>query len=300
MKRIGIIGLGVISKNYLRALQSSPYFQLVAVADVNAQAKCRELYRDYSFYTDYLQMIENERLDFVLIATPPATHYAIAKACMERNVNIVMEKPAVLNLDRYDELLAIAKEKNLEFEVMYHFQNGSETLAFLQEYDISKINEIRVHIQDHYSQDGVTIVEDRRILQGVWLDSGVNALSQIKLFLPFKNVTFVDSEKVLCPETRLPIYVNVRLIIDTVPVEICIDWRKDVNSKITYLTYDGQAMILHNSNQSILYQAKETSYATMPRLEAHYYNYFQKFQGVSDEQSSRRIHEILLDVNTRI
>lgn len=300
MKKIGIIGLGVISKNYLPALQASPHLQLVAVSDISEQAKCRQAYKDYPFYTDYLQMIERERLDFVLIATPPATHYTIAKACMQANVNIVMEKPAVLHLGRYDELLDIAKNRGLEFEVMYHFQNGSETLAFLQSYDACKISAIRVHIQDHYSLDGKTIVEDRRILQGVWLDSGVNALSQIKLFLPFEKVTFVDSEKVLCPETNLPIYVCVKLIIDNIPVEICIDWRKDINSKITYLTYDGKPMILHNSNQSIVYQDKETSFATMPRLEAHYYNYFQKFQGVSDEQSSRRIHEVLLDVNARI
>ena len=300
MKKIGIIGLGVIAKNYLRALQASPYLQLVAVSDVNEQAKCRPLYKDYPFYTDYLQMIERERLDFVLIATPPATHYEIAKACMQANVNIIMEKPAVLHLERYDELLDIAKNRGLEFEVMYHFQNGSETLAFLQSYDACKISAIRVHIQDHYSLDGKTIMEDRRILQSAWLDSGVNALSQIKLFLPFEKVTFVDRDKVLCPETNLPIYVCVKLIIDGVPVEICIDWRKDVNSKITYLTYDSEPMILHNSNQSIIYQDKQTSFDVMPRLEAHYYNYFQKFQGVSDEQSSRRIHEVLLDVNKQI
>lgn len=300
MKRIGIIGLGVISKNYLKALQASPHFSLTAVSDVNENAKSRGLYQAFPFYTDYLKMIENETLDFVLIATPPATHYEIAKACMERNVNIIMEKPAVLNLDRYDELLAIAKARDLEFEVMYHFQNGSETLAFLREYDATKIDGIHVEIADHYSSDGVSILEDRRILQGAWLDSGVNALSQIKLFLPFQSVEYIRAQKQVCPLSNLPLYVDVHLRIDGIPVEITVDWRKDVNKKVTCLSYAGEPLVLHNSHQSIIYQDKETSYVTMPRLEAHYYNYFQSFKGVSDKQSSRRIHEILLDVNARI
>lgn len=300
MKKIGIIGLGVISKNYLRALQASPHFSLTAVSDVNENAVSRALYQDYPFYTDYLTMIENEGLDFVLIATPPATHYEIAKACMGRKVNIIMEKPAVLNLQRYDELLDIAKANGLEFEVMYHFQNGSETLAFLRDYDVKKIENIRVEIKDHYSLDGTTIVEDRRVLQGVWLDSGVNALSQIKLFLPFHSVTFIEAKKQVCPISNLPLYVDVRLIIDGVPVQITVDWRQDVNSKITYLTYDKKPLVLHNSNQSVIFDGKEISHAIMPRLEAHYYNYFQHYQGVTDEQTSRRIHEVLLDVNARI
>lgn len=300
MKKLGIIGLGVISQNYLTALRASKHFQLVAVADVNETAKCRALYQDFPFYTDYLQMIKAENLDTVLIATPPATHYEIAKACMQKKVNIIMEKPAVLRLDKYDELLDIATENGVEFEVMYHFQNGSETLAFMQNYDVKKISAIRVHIQDHYSLDGETILPDRRALQGAWLDSGVNALSQIKLFLPFEKVEFIGSKKQVCPQCNLPLYVCVNLKIDNVDVEICIDWRKDVNSKITYLTYGGKPLVLHNSNQSIIINDKETSYAVMPRLQAHYYNYFQKYQGVSDEQSSRKIHEVLLDVNKRI
>ncbi len=300
MKRIGIIGLGVISANYKKALLASPHFQLVAVSDVNERAKSRDLYREYPFYTDYQGMIQKETLDFVLIATPPSTHYDIAKTCLHLHTNIVMEKPAVLDLGKYDELLAIAKAKQLVFEVMYHFQNGSETLAFIKDFDPKKITRIRVDIQDGYSADGIHIMPDRQILQGAWLDSGVNALSQIKLFLPCKDVRLIERERVLCPDCRLPIYVYVRLTVDGVPVEITIDWRKNVNSKITTLTYDGRALILHNTDQSIVHNGEVTCYATMPRLEAHYYNYFQQFKGESDEAGSRRIHEILLDVHAHL
>ena len=70
MKKLGIIGLGVISQNYLTALNASPHFQLVAVSDVNENAKCRNVYKDFPFYTNYLQMITQAGLDTVLIATP--------------------------------------------------------------------------------------------------------------------------------------------------------------------------------------------------------------------------------------
>jgi sugar phosphate isomerase/epimerase len=59
-------------------------------------------------------MITQAGLDTVLIATPPATHYEIAKACMQRKVNVIMEKPAVLDLDKYDDLLKTAKENGVK------------------------------------------------------------------------------------------------------------------------------------------------------------------------------------------
>ena len=72
MLNAGIIGMGTISKYYLKGLSASSCLELVAICDTNADFASRPLFKDYPFYEDYLEMIEKEGLDYVIISTPPS------------------------------------------------------------------------------------------------------------------------------------------------------------------------------------------------------------------------------------
>ena len=76
-------------------------------------------------------MIEKEGLDYVIISTPPKSHYEIALNSMKRGVNVIIEKPAVLNMKEYDDLLNYAADHDLIFEVSYHWQNGAGYIKFV-------------------------------------------------------------------------------------------------------------------------------------------------------------------------
>lgn len=297
MKTICLIGLGTISKNYLEGITASDYFELKAVADVCSSALSRKIFNDYAFFNDYKKMIADIKPDYVLIATPPETHFEIASYALNNGVNVIVEKPAVLSLADFDRLKKTAEENGRIFEVMFHWQFGSEVLEFNRRFDKKKIEKIHVSVSDAYSDDGKSILPLKRKLKGALIDSGVNMISMLKTWLPFEDVKIINKQTVSCVECGLPIYVKVDLIIDGVPVTIEVEWRKGIDKKITYMDYDGKRLVLDNSEQKISYDGSVIDCSFMPRLKAHYYNYFSRYNGVPDTEGARRIHSLLFKVD---
>ncbi|NCB02606.1 MAG: Gfo/Idh/MocA family oxidoreductase [Spirochaetia bacterium] len=77
-------------------------------------------------YDDYEQMVHLEskridRVDFVVIVTPNAFHYKIAKACLEHNFHVMCDKPLTITSEEAKELSLLSKRNNLLFGVTYTY-----------------------------------------------------------------------------------------------------------------------------------------------------------------------------------
>jgi len=77
-------------------------------------------------YASYAQMARTEGsrkdcIDFVVIVTPNATHFPIAKAFLEQGIHVVCDKPLVITSAEAKELGALAKKKDLLFCVTYTY-----------------------------------------------------------------------------------------------------------------------------------------------------------------------------------
>jgi D-galacturonate reductase len=59
-------------------------------------------------------------VNFVCIATPDDRHFDAARQALEAGVHVLIEKPPVLALDQLDQLLAIARRKQVLAKVVYH------------------------------------------------------------------------------------------------------------------------------------------------------------------------------------
>jgi D-galacturonate reductase len=59
-------------------------------------------------------------VDFACIATPDDRHFEAARQALEAGVHVLIEKPSVLGLDQLDQLLAIARRKQVLAKVVYH------------------------------------------------------------------------------------------------------------------------------------------------------------------------------------
>ncbi|MEW4488763.1 Gfo/Idh/MocA family oxidoreductase [Thalassoglobus sp. JC818] len=66
------------------------------------------------------EMLSNENLDFVCVATPDDRHFEISKKVLEAGKHLLIEKPSVLRLDQLDELIKLSREKNVLAKVVYH------------------------------------------------------------------------------------------------------------------------------------------------------------------------------------
>jgi predicted dehydrogenase len=79
-------------------------------------------------YDTYMEMFESEsklplgeRMDFVAITTPNATHFEIAMAALEHGFHVVCEKPMTLNLEQALILRDKVKETGLVFALMHNY-----------------------------------------------------------------------------------------------------------------------------------------------------------------------------------
>ena len=65
----------------------------------------------------YDEILENKDIKCVFICTPPETHFLLAKSAMEKNKNVLVEKPLTRSIDEAKSLIEIAKNKSLKLMV---------------------------------------------------------------------------------------------------------------------------------------------------------------------------------------
>ena len=124
MKKIAVVGLGMMGINHIKALRGlgySPYY----VIDSDA-AKAKKIAFEYGIpnWSSDLDTALEQGLDVVHICTPPLSHYESVKKALEKGVHVICEKPFVFDEKQAEELASLAKEKNLvnaiDFNVRYH------------------------------------------------------------------------------------------------------------------------------------------------------------------------------------
>lgn len=89
--------------------------ELYAVASRNYE-RAQEFAKQWGFekaYGSYEEMLEDEAVDLVYVASPHSHHYQHAKMCLEHGKNVLLEKAFTVNSEQAEELIALAKEKKL-------------------------------------------------------------------------------------------------------------------------------------------------------------------------------------------
>jgi scyllo-inositol 2-dehydrogenase (NADP+) len=70
-----------------------------------------------------------DRSDLVVVATPNATHYSIAKAALEAGKHVVIDKPFTASVEQADELIGLATAKQLKLSVFHNRRWDSDYLT---------------------------------------------------------------------------------------------------------------------------------------------------------------------------
>lgn len=115
MVKFGIIGCGSIAKRFAGALASSPVAELYACAARDkdkAEAFKNENGAEVA-YGSYDELLADENVEAVYIATIHTTHAEVAKKCILAGKAVLCEKPFFVNQKEAEETIALAKEKNV-------------------------------------------------------------------------------------------------------------------------------------------------------------------------------------------
>ncbi|MBO5576346.1 MAG: Gfo/Idh/MocA family oxidoreductase [Ruminococcus sp.] len=118
--KYALIGCGRISTNHIKAAVNNK-LEIAAVCDVLPE-KMEELLAKHGLekdesikrYTDYKLMIEEIKPTLVSIATESGPHAEIALYCIDKGINVIIEKPMAMNMADADEIIRRSKEKNVK------------------------------------------------------------------------------------------------------------------------------------------------------------------------------------------
>ncbi len=150
---VGIIGFGYWGPNLTRNLNELPTANVVAVADLREERlnQIKSAYPSITITKNYKELF-NMGLDAVVIATPPASHYALAKECLENGLHVLVEKPLTLSSRDGEDLIEIANQKNRILMVGHTFEYNPAVRALRDIItspdfgDIYYVNMVRVNL----------------------------------------------------------------------------------------------------------------------------------------------------------
>lgn len=112
---IGIIGAGHIARVIPETCKNLKEADVYAVASRSIE-KAEVFAKEFNIpkaYGSYEELLNDSDVDLVYIATPHSHHYEHMKLCLEHNKNILCEKAFTMNAKQAEEIVKLAKEKQL-------------------------------------------------------------------------------------------------------------------------------------------------------------------------------------------
>lgn len=166
--RVLSVGLGWVATNrHIPVMMAHPDFRVVGVADrrperaekVAAQFKVSRHYSDPGLAgEDGIEQIPwLDEVEAVIIGASPFAHHRLAKSALRAGKHVLTEKPFAMTVAEGEELVALARERNLTLAVVHNFQFARSTQRLLQDIASGRIGAIR-------SVSGVVFGNPRRRL----------------------------------------------------------------------------------------------------------------------------------------
>ncbi len=106
--KVGVIGVGRMGQRHCRVYANLRGAQLVGVSDASAELGQRVAAQyEVPYFADVDDLLT--RVDAVSLVTPTASHYALARRCLEHGVHVLVEKPITASLEDAQALTAAAE-----------------------------------------------------------------------------------------------------------------------------------------------------------------------------------------------
>jgi len=147
--RVAVIGCGRMGSAHVEHLLKRFPREDIAVCDINPirVQTFTDQYSVVNSFTDVGDMVSQFKPDVCHITTPPTTHAAIARVCLQEGIHIYIEKPMCVTPAEADELIILSRAKNAKICVGHQLlfeKELSEALDFLAQEELGQIMRVRV------------------------------------------------------------------------------------------------------------------------------------------------------------
>jgi len=145
MTAVAQIGVGYWGPNLLRNMVSNARCRVKHVVDLDAERRdyVKSLYPAVSTGDQTAEIFEDKDIEAVVIATPVATHFELARQALFSRKHVLVEKPLATRVAEVEELGRIASERNLVVMAGHTFLYNSAVRYVKRMIDGGELGDIR-------------------------------------------------------------------------------------------------------------------------------------------------------------
>jgi len=201
MLKVGVIGAGHLGKFHLNNWKEIEGIELVGFTDTD-DANAAVVIEKYGLirYTEAEKLIDE--CDAIDIVAPTSFHFELCEAAIKKGKHVFVEKPLANTMDEARELVKLAKEANIKFQVG-HVERFNPAFLSLKEYNLNPMF-IEVHRLAQFNPRGTDV--------SVILDLMIHDIDII-LNLVKSNVNYISANGVAVMSDT-PDIANVRIEFD--------------------------------------------------------------------------------------
>ncbi len=110
---VGIVGCGYFGPNYIRVIHDLLDADVKFCADTD-QKKLNKVRKKYPYIKttiDYKELLKDNEVDSIIVATNPTSHYKIAEDSLKYGKNVLVEKPITVSSKKCLKLKKLARNK---------------------------------------------------------------------------------------------------------------------------------------------------------------------------------------------
>ena len=193
----GILGTGWIAHEMGEAL-NRVHGEIYAVCDTTLE-KAQKYAQEFNVtkaYGSADEMIKDENIDIVYIATPHNLHYQFLIQSLKAGKHVFCEKAITVNSNQLEEAVAIAKEKNLvicDGVTLFHMPLFKKLKEIVDSGAIGKVKMVQVNFGSCKEYDVNNRFFSKELAGGALLDIGVYATSFARYFMSSKPNTLLTT-----------------------------------------------------------------------------------------------------------
>jgi predicted dehydrogenase len=254
--RIGVVGAGWWGKNIINTFEEIEQVERVDIYDENPQTLQKFGQNKKTDCAGSLkELIGNNAVNAICIATPSGTHYDLAKAALAAGKHVLVEKPPALTVTQIDELGEMARSRSLVYmlDALYLFLEPIKKIKELL--DSGEAGDMRFiqmyRIGDELRREGAGLQR----IQKTMFDNRTDVIDDlffhdagILLYL-LNKVSMESVEKYFFYNQSLCDSARIKLRSGEVPIELTLSW-SFVGRKRGIAIYTGEQIIEYDGLKS--------------------------------------------------
>lgn len=190
----GLIGYGLGGSIFhAPMIAATPGLRLARISSRSADPATLHPYPGVQLDETPQAMLDDPAIALVVVCTPNASHYTLAKAALQAGKHVVVDKPFVLSSAEGDELAALARDRGLKLAVYQNRRWDGDFLTLrrsIESGELGAVHTYRAHFDRFAPQVKVRWKEQAQPGAGVLWDLGSHLIDQaLQLFGMPRSVT---------------------------------------------------------------------------------------------------------------